>query len=93
MQNLSHCINPVCCRAGQVTSSEQPLKLTLLRSPGDSPEATAAAEKAAAAEASANADPKNASAYGRGGVPAVAMSDSTLVAHVTVASAANLPQV
>ena len=87
---LSHCIVMMCCRAGQVTSTEKPLKLTLLRSPGKSPEATAAAEKAASTEASANADPKNASAYGRSALSAV---DTELVGRVTVASAASLPQV
>lgn len=79
-------------RTGQVTSTGQPLKLQLHRSPGGSPEATAAAEKAASAEASANADSSNASAYGRDALLAVA-TEADLLATVTVASAAKVPQV
>jgi len=64
----------------------------LQRSPGDSPEATAAAAQAASAEASANADPSNAASYGtRSGESTVL--DGVLVAKMTVASAALLPQV
>ncbi len=80
------------CRAGAVTSSDKAVKLLLQRSPGESPEATAAAAQAASAEATANADPSNAASYGaRSGESAVL--DGPLVAKMTVASAASLPQV
>lgn len=79
-------------KAGRVTATDKPFRLQLQRSPGDSPEATAAAEKAASAEASANADSTNASAYGRTASTAVATAGRDLIATVTVASAANLPQ-
>ena len=62
------------------------------RSPGDSPEATAAAAQAASAEASANADPSNAASYGRQNAEST-VRDGPLVAKMTVASAASLPQV
>lgn len=82
-----------CFRAGQVTSTTKPFKLQLHRSPGDSPEADAAAAKAASAESSANADSCNASAYGKDALLAVATQAGDLTARVTVASAASLPQV
>ena len=62
------------------------------RSPGNSPEATAAAAQAASAEASANADPSNAASYGRQNAESTVL-DGPLVAKMTVASAASLPQV
>ncbi len=62
------------------------------RSPGDSPKATAAAAQAASAEASANADPSNAASYGRQNAESTVL-DGSLVAKMTVASAASLPQV
>ena len=79
-------------RAGQVRSTSKPLNLKLLRGPGASREAAAAADRAASAEASANADPQNVAAYHRS-ESAVHAADQQLVAQVTVASAAMLPQV
>ena len=68
--------------------------MLLQRAPGDSPEATAAAEQAASAEAAANADGSNAAAYGKSrGGSAVLSIDKPLIAQMTVASAAVLPQV
>ncbi len=84
-----------CRRAGAISSRGKPYNLLLKRSPGDLPEATAAAAKAASAEASANADSSNAAEYGKNSVgPAVLDTvEQPLVAKVTVASAAALPQV
>lgn len=78
-------------RAGEVTSADKAVKLLLQRSPGDSPEATAAAAQAASAEASANADPSNAASYSTRSAEST-MLDGPLVAKMTVASAALLPQ-
>ncbi|KAL0040939.1 hypothetical protein WJX79_010723 [Trebouxia sp. C0005] len=78
-------------RAGEVTSSEKAVKLLLQRGPEDSPAATAAAAQAASAEASANADPSNAASYGTQNGESTVV-DGALVAKMTVASAASLPQ-
>lgn len=80
-------------QAGHVTSTDTAVKMLLQRAPGDSPEATAAAEQAASAEAAANADGSNAAAYGKSrGGSAVLSIDKPLIAQMTVASAAVLPQ-
>lgn len=80
-----------CCSAGQVRSTQQATTLKYLRSPEQAAAAVASAERAAAKEAAANATPGKAEGYGHSSTGQAGLSED-LVAHMTVASAASIPQ-